>query len=340
MLKKIRVVVSILIFVLITFFFLDFRNVLPLQLHGITHIQIVPAILGGSFVILAVLFVLTLLFGRIYCSSVCPMGIFQDIVDWLSKRASKKKKRYKYSPAKNILRWSVLVVAVVTFLLGFPVVLGLIDPYSAYGRMTANIFRPVYLSGNNLLEAIFSSLGNYTFYKMEVFIMSIFSFIVGIVTFLGIGFLAWKYGRTYCNTICPVGTILGFISKFSLFKLRIDTHSCRNCGLCGMRCKASCIDSKNHSIDYSRCIMCFNCIEVENMRLIPSHQVIHAAQRCCGDVYRIFHGFQGNSARFNQAATHFPLLVGHGEHEQIFDGVNPLQGRFRVSSLDFLHHGC
>lgn len=274
MLKKIRVVVSILTFVLITFFFLDFRDVLPQSFKFLAEIQIVPAILKGSFVILIALFVVTLLFGRIYCSSVCPMGIFQDIVDWLSKRASKKKKRYKYSPAKNILRWSVLAVTIIAFLLGFPVLLGLMDPYSAYGRMIVNVFRPVYLAGNNLLETIFSSFGNYSFYRMEVFVASIFSLIIGIVTFFAIGFLAWKYGRTYCNTICPVGTVLGLISKFSIFKLKIDTDACHNCGLCALRCKASCIDSKNHSIDYSRCIMCFNCIEVCNDDAIDLKMII------------------------------------------------------------------
>ena len=261
MLKKLRVGVSLILFALITFYFLDFAALMPDQFHALAHIQFIPAILGSSFIILTVLIVLTLLFGRVYCSSVCPMGIYQDIVAWISKKTAKKKKRYKYSKAKNILRWSVIAVVLITFFAGYPVLLGLVDPYSAYGRIIANLFKPVYMAGNNVLESIFTSFGNYTFYKMEVVILSMFSFLIAIITFLGIGFFAWKYGRTFCNTVCPVGTVLGFISKFSLFKIRIDDSLCNSCGSCAMKCKASCIDSKNHTVDHSRCVDCFNCLD-------------------------------------------------------------------------------
>ncbi len=133
MLKKIRIVLSVTLFSLITFYFLDFAGILPIQFHALTHIQFVPALLALNFGILAFLVLLTLLFGRIYCSSVCPMGIFQDIVSWVSKRAAKKKKKYTYSPPKNILRWSVLGAAVVLYLFGITALLGLLDPYAAYG---------------------------------------------------------------------------------------------------------------------------------------------------------------------------------------------------------------
>src|SRR5690606_8855630 len=83
-------------------------------------------------------------------------------------------------------------------------------------------------------------------------------------TFMVIGYMAWRGGRTYCNTICPVGTTLGFISKYSLFKVQFVDEKCNMCGLCAMKCKASCIDSKNKIIDHSRCVTCFNCIEVCN----------------------------------------------------------------------------
>ena len=264
MLKKIRVILSILIFTLITFFFVDFAGLLPNRFHVLAHIQFVPALLGGSFAILAILIILTLLFGRIYCSSICPMGVFQDIVAWISKRTAKKKKKYTYSKAKNVLRWSVLVVTAVAFFLGFTVVLGLVDPYAAYGRMATHLFKPVYQLGNNLLAAIFTYFGNYTFYRVKIYMLSISSFIIALTTFVGIGFFAWKYGRTYCNTICPVGTILGFISKYSRFKVRMNEEKCNSCGLCAMSCKASCIDSKERKIDYSRCVDCFNCLQACN----------------------------------------------------------------------------
>ena len=55
--------------------------------------------------------------------------------------------------------------------------------------------------------------------------------------------------------------MLGFLSKYSWLKPVIDTSKCNGCGLCGRRCKAACIDTKNHEIDYSRCVACMDCID-------------------------------------------------------------------------------
>ena len=93
MLRKIRIGISALFFVLITFFFLDFAEILPNSFHRLAHLQFVPALLSLSVGILLFLIVLTLLFGRIYCSTICPMGILQDIIARLSKSTSKKKYR-------------------------------------------------------------------------------------------------------------------------------------------------------------------------------------------------------------------------------------------------------
>lgn len=260
MLKKIRVTVSVILFALITLYFLDFADYLPKQFKVLTEIQFIPALLALNVIVLIALLALTFLFGRVYCSSVCPMGVFQDVVAWFSKKL-KKKKRYTFSKAKNLLRWIVLGITLVTFLFGFTFLLGLLDPYGAYGRIVTHIFRPAYLAGNNLLESIFTSFGNFTFYKVGIYSLSVFSTIIALITLLVIGFLAWKNGRTYCNTICPVGTVLGFLSKFSLFKIQLLNEQCNPCCLCAFKCKASCIDAKNKEIDYSRCVTCFNCLE-------------------------------------------------------------------------------
>lgn len=84
--------------------------------------------------------------------------------------------------------------------------------------------------------------------------------IVAVVTVVVLFVLAWKHGRTYCNTICPVGTVLGFLSKYSLFRPVIDTSKCKNCQLCAKKCKAACINLEKHEIDYSRCVACMDCI--------------------------------------------------------------------------------
>ena len=84
---------------------------------------------------------------------------------------------------------------------------------------------------------------------------------VAAAAFIIIAILAWKHGRTWCNTICPVGTTLGFFSRFSLFRPVIDADKCKNCHVCEHKCKASCIDISQHKIDYSRCVDCFNCVD-------------------------------------------------------------------------------
>ncbi|MDR2475436.1 MAG: 4Fe-4S dicluster domain-containing protein [Bacteroidales bacterium] len=263
MLKILRVGLSVVFFSLITFYFIDFGEILPHQFHVVEHFQFVPAYLAMNVLGMALIVIITLLIGRIYCSSLCPMGVLQDIIAFVSKKATKKKKRYKYSKPKTILRWSVLGIILVTFFLGFNVLLSFFDPYSAYGRLAVHLFKPVYMAGNNFLATVLTHAGNYSLYAVHIFIMSAFSFSVTVVTLLGIGFLAWKYGRTFCNTLCPVGTILGFLSKYSLYKVRIDAGKCNSCAACATRCKASCIDSKARKIDYSRCVDCFNCVKIK-----------------------------------------------------------------------------
>ncbi len=174
-LKTLRVTVSLIVFILITFYFLDFAGLVPQSFHGLAHIQLIPALLSRSLIILLIWVVLTLLFGRIYCSSVCPLGTYQDVAGQLSKRIGKKK-RYTYSPAKTWLRLGVAAVVVIASLCGFALLLTLADPYSAYGRVVIHLFKPLYLLGNNLLEAVFSSYGNYTFYQVEVSIRAYVSF--------------------------------------------------------------------------------------------------------------------------------------------------------------------
>lgn len=268
MLRKIRIVVSVVLLSLITFFFIDFAELTPN--HGfLTRIQLIPALLALNVGVLIALFLLTFLFGRVYCSFICPLGIWQDVVEWFSKRGKKKKKyKYNYLKPRNILRYSLLAVVTVAFLSGMTFILGLLDPYSMYARISVNLFKPVYLALNNLLATILESFNNYSLYFMEVTIRSGISFVVALVSLLAVSWLAYKYGRLYCNTICPVGSLLGIISRYSLFKIRMNEESCNQCGLCEKVCKASCIDAKNKTVDTSRCVTCFNCIDTCNRNSI------------------------------------------------------------------------
>jgi len=221
-------------------------------------IQFLPALLALNVGVIVALVVATLLLGRVYCSVICPLGVMQDIFGWLGKRS--KKNRYTYSPAKNWLRYTMLVVLAGAVMLGIGSIVALLAPYSSYGRIAQNLLSPVWLWGNNLLADFAARHDSYAFYTVDVWIRAASTLCIAVVTLLILGVLAWRNGRTYCNTICPVGTVLGVLSKHSLFKPVIDTSKCNGCGLCARNCKAACIDSKNHSIDYSRCVACMDCI--------------------------------------------------------------------------------
>jgi len=262
MLRKIRITLAALFWVCITALFLDFTGTIHAWLGWMAKIQFLPAVLALNVGVIIALVALTLVFGRVYCSVICPLGVFQDIVSWIHGKTKKKNRfRFSYSPALTWLRYGVLAVFIVALVAGIGSFVALLAPYSAYGRIVSNLFAPIYGWGNNLLALIDAHFQSYTFYTKEVWLRSLPTFIIAIVTVVALVILAWRSGRTYCNTICPVGTILGTLSKFSLFGPVINEDKCVNCGLCGKGCKASCIDTKNHKIDYSRCVDCMDCLD-------------------------------------------------------------------------------
>ena len=253
MLRKIRITLAVAVFTLLTLLFLDFTGTLHAWFGFLAKIQFLPAVLALNFVVVAVLVLLTLLLGRVYCSVICPLGVMQDIFAYFGRKS--KKNRYTYSPAKSALRYGVLALFVAALVFGAGSIVALLAPYSAYGRIAQNILAPLWGWGNNLLAYIAERADSYAFYTTDVWIKSAATFSVAALTLAILGVLAWRSGRTYCNTVCPVGTVLGFFARYSVFKLVIDTSKCNGCTLCSRNCKASCIDAKNHRIDYSRCAM-------------------------------------------------------------------------------------
>lgn len=258
MLKKIRTTLALVVFVLITLLFLDVTGTLHAWLGWLAKIQFWPAFYALNIGVVAVLVVLTLVLGRIYCSVICPLGVMQDVVSWLHGR--RKRNRFTYSKEKKWLRYGMLGVFIISAVAGINAIVSLLAPYSSYGRIASSLFKPVYEAGNNVLASIAEHFNSYAFYSVDVWMKSLPTLIIASVTFVVIVILAWRGGRTYCNTICPVGTILSFFARFSWFKVRIDESKCVNCGLCTKNCKASAIDFKNHKIDYSRCVVCGDCL--------------------------------------------------------------------------------
>lgn len=259
MMRKIRTVLAVIVFVALTLVFLDFTGILRGWFGWIAKMQLVPAVLAGNFVVVALVLLVTLLFGRWYCSIMCPLGVMQDGFNFVARKV--KKGRFHYVREKAWLRYSLLAVFVVLLLCGLTGLAGLIEPYSAYGRIASNLFQPVYKWVNNLLAGIAERHESYAFYEADVWLKSGLSLAVAAVTLVVVGFLALRRGRTWCSTVCPVGTVLGLVSRFSLMRPVIDADKCKNCHKCERGCKASCIDIEHHRIDYSRCVSCMDCID-------------------------------------------------------------------------------
>ena len=198
--------------------------------------------------------------GRVYCSVVCPLGVFQDYWDFLGF-GRVKKNRFHYSPALSWLRYGVLAVFIVALVAGVVSLTALIAPYSAYGRIISNLLTPLYQWGEQCTCPVGRErVDSYAFYSVDVWMKGLSTFVVAVGTVIVLFILAWRGGRTYCNTICPVGTVLGLLSRYSYFKPVIDTSKCNGCGLCARNCKSSCINPKAHEIDYSRCVACMDCL--------------------------------------------------------------------------------
>ena len=239
MLKKLRIALAALFFTGITLLLAGIGAGWWGWMADVQFLPSVMRVIGSAtalnIAILAALVVLTLLLGRIYCSVICPLGVWQDIVNWISSRRKGKKRRFHYKKENRWLRNGIWVLYFAVLVADVQVAIALLAPYSAWGRIVQSILHPVGMGWAVVAVAA--------------------------VTLVVTGLLAWIGGRTYCNTICPVGTTLGIFSNFTLFGPVIDADKCTHCHGCEKQCKASCIDSENQKIDYSRCVDCFDCID-------------------------------------------------------------------------------
>lgn len=267
-LRKLRIVVSVLFLLLTSLLFVDFKSWLPVWLNKyVLFFQFVPSVfkfigllaLGSAGFIFII--ALTALFGRVYCSSICPFGTMMDVISWVSKKFKKKKRFHEFKPY-SLLRYSILGLTAASALGGTMMLVDLFDPYSNFGRIISNFVRPALIWVNNSTVYTLEKFKIYSLYPAEFRGIHLALLLFPAAVFITVAYLSYTRGRLYCNSICPVGSLLGLISKYSWWKLSIDKNSCNSCGRCERVCKAGCIDRKGQTIDYSRCVACFNCIEV------------------------------------------------------------------------------
>ena len=267
-LKIARGTLAVLVFAGLTLAFVDFRGFAPPKLgHVLAHTQYVPGLVsllvGGGMgaVIFVVGMVIALAIGRIYCSAICPLGILQDVIARISGWFQKKKKFLPYAKPFTKLRhislWGTVSVALAGWG-GFA--LALLDPYSNYGRIVSMLARPLLTVANNSIVVFANAAGTQSLYRVDPAWASAGLLLLPAIFLTVIVVTSALRGRLYCNTICPVGTALGLVSRFAALRIAIDKTACTKCGDCLRSCKAQCIDLRTGTVDASRCVACYNCI--------------------------------------------------------------------------------
>jgi len=236
MLKKARVIISLLFFILTIALFLDIYELYAREaVHKVLFLQFVPSLLlflqslalGATGFILII--VLTVFLGRFYCSAICPLGILQDVIAWIAKKRSKAKFFYKRKRSYSLLRYSILGISIVAFFISFSTLISLLDPYSNFGRIMTYLFRPIAVLINNGVATVLHKFEVYSLNPVKLITAPWLLVLFTLAVFITLAYMSYKRGRLFCNTICPVGTLLGLLSKVSFLKIRFKESNCTKC---------------------------------------------------------------------------------------------------------------
>lgn len=212
----------------------------------IEHWMIMPMTVLGSLTTLGFWLAITLFFGRLYCSWVCPIGTLQDVGEWLF-HLFRHRRVYRYCPPNppyvRVALWCLFILAAIfgSMAVSWTLLPFLqLSPVDSYSYITSTI---EWLAGGN------------TPFVARIAV----SASINLVFLLLMGVLK---GRTVCNTLCPTGGCLGTVNHFSILQFNIDTDKCTHCFKCEYVCKANCINSLQGTVDAGRCVSCFNCVAV------------------------------------------------------------------------------
>jgi ferredoxin len=268
-LRTFRIIFSALVFICFFLLFVDFRYIIPAKyVNFLLYLQFIPSAvkfydLGtlASAGFISVL-ILTFLTGRTYCSFLCPLGIGQDIFSRIGGRIRKKFRRFGFKKPFTILRYTLLAATLIVTIVWGIYLVTLLDPYSIFGRFITYFGKPGVIVINNFIAGILGKFDIYALSHTAIPKYQLLTYSIPVVFLLLVGSLSLAKGRLYCNMFCPVGTLLGLISKVSLLRIKFDTEKCTRCGRCAVGCKSSCIDFLQYKVDESRCVSCFNCVKI------------------------------------------------------------------------------
>lgn len=263
MLKEIRIWLAVIMFGGMLWLFTNSgTNVYGLSF--LAKLQIIPALLSFNLFVLGLWLMATLLGGRLYCSFICPLGIMQEIFSYLGAKFRRQPKFVFRSPRNKVNNARYICVSIYAIALvgGLSYIVSFLDPYAIFGRLAANFLNPISIWIDNKIAAQLAETSISSTNQVQYFTIAWLNFAISGLWGLIVITMSFFSGRLYCNSICPVGATLGFISCHSLYQVEIDRQKCIKCGLCARNCQAECIDISHGDIDNSRCIKCFNCLDI------------------------------------------------------------------------------
>ena len=225
-LRRFRIFFSAIIFICFFFVFSDIRNLIPAEyINYLLFLQFVPSFIkfydlgtlaSAGFLIVILL---TLISGRTYCSFLCPLGIGQDILSRIGGKVKKRFRRYGFKRPFTILRYALLAASIIVLLVWGMYLVTLLDPYSIFGRFMTYFAKPGVIIINNVIAGIMGKFDIYTLTHQKIILFLPYAYVVPAAFFILVGTLSFTKGRLYCNMICPVGTLLGLLSKISIYSV-------------------------------------------------------------------------------------------------------------------------
>ncbi len=208
-LRKLRIYISLLFFFTVTLLFLDFKNLIPAAADKyLLYFQFIPSLLkfiniysisaAGFIIIIA----LTFLYGRVYCSTICPLGVLQDFISRFSKRLNKKK-YFRLLKDYKPLKYSLLILAVISFLSNSLIALSFLDPYSNFGRILTNLFHPIILLVNNFFAFALEKFNLFFLYPVEIKDFSIFAASFSFLILMLVAVMSFSRGQIILQHCLP-----------------------------------------------------------------------------------------------------------------------------------------
>lgn len=245
-LRSVRIVLSVIFLVAGTLYVLTAGggNAITQMAAGA---QIVPSMIASTMGVTLIWLVATLLLGRVYCSTVCPLGTLLDIFTALRKpllRRMGRDPRFRYRHASRH-RFDVLIVYLLCVVAGLVLIPALLEPWRTFSNIVA-VVKP------SAADAAWIRLG----------VGAGAGMVAGIVSLLLLAIYALLHGRRYCTDICPIGTLMGTLQPRTLMHIEIDPDCCSGCLKCEEVCKSQCVKATTRYVDNSRCVKCFDCISV------------------------------------------------------------------------------